>query len=178
MHSNSRDLRLWREAFTMQDAMGDTDSRCPRRPLQAKVKGGQAIFRPPNRRKLTSQPKSRSEAAAGSPCFSRPCDRRSRPRYCHCHCCCFCWCWARARLPSPPLRPTSAPCATCTLRREGQPGGQAKQGGRHARHGGCGRDMEMSENIQMRERSRDRACTHRTVIFVIFTMETGIVPLS
>ena len=34
MHSNSRDLRLWREAFTMQDAMGDTDSRLPRRPLQ------------------------------------------------------------------------------------------------------------------------------------------------
>ena len=29
MHSNSRDFRLWREAFTMQDAMGDTDSRCP-----------------------------------------------------------------------------------------------------------------------------------------------------
>ena len=37
--------------------------------------------------------------------------------------------------------------------------------------------MEISENIQMRERSRE-VCTHRSVIFVIFTMEAGIVPVS
>ena len=46
------------------------------------------------------------------------------------------------------------------------------------KHSGGSRegDMEISENIQMRERREAGECTHRNDISVISPMEAGIVP--